>query len=71
VISEKWTQDYVRHGTTILFVAPAGATGKVTDACFAHHCYQDFSSSSKQVTETYPRVKVHLVSSLSIRWRSR
>src|SRR4051812_11565968 len=45
--------DYVRHGTTTLFVALEVATGKVTEACTERHRHQDFLAFLKQVAAAY------------------
>ena len=48
-ISEPQTHDYVRHGTTTLFVASDIATGKVTALCKLRHRHQEFLALLKQV----------------------
>jgi hypothetical protein len=37
------------------------ATGKVTDACFERHRYQEFLRFLKHVAKTYPRRQLHMV----------
>jgi transposase len=61
-VPEKRTHDYVRHGTTTLFVALEVATGKVIDACMSRHRHQEFLKFLKQVAKAYPRRKLHIVS---------
>jgi hypothetical protein len=48
-IPERQTHDYVRHGTTTLFVALDIATGKVTGPCKPRHRHQEFLTLLKQV----------------------
>jgi hypothetical protein len=48
-IPERQTHDYVRHGTTTLFVALDVATGKVTGPCKPRHRHQEFLTLLKQV----------------------
>jgi transposase len=60
-LPEKWTHDYVRHGTTTLFAALEVATGKVTQACLHRHRSDEFLRFLKQVAKAYPRVPLHLV----------
>ena len=60
-LPEKWTHDYVRHGTTTLFAALEVATGKVTQTCLPRHRSDEFLRFLKQVAKAYPRVQLHLV----------
>jgi hypothetical protein len=60
-LPDKRTHDYVRHSTTTLFAALEVATGKVTDACFERHRYQEFLRFLKHVAKTYPRRQLHMV----------
>jgi transposase len=60
-LPEKWTHDYVRHGTTTLFAALEVATGKVTQTCLPRHRSEEFLRFLKQVAKAYPRVQLHLV----------
>ena len=60
-LPEKWTHDYVRHGTTTLFAALEVATGKITQACYPRHRSDEFLRFLKQVAKAYPRVQLHLV----------
>ena len=60
-LPEKWTHDYVRHGTTTLFAALEIATGKVTQTCLPRHRSDEFLRFLKQVAKAYPRVQLHLV----------
>jgi transposase len=53
--------DYVRHGTTTLFAALEVATGQVTEACLPRHRHQEFLRFLRQVAQTYPRRRLHLV----------
>jgi transposase len=55
------THDYVRNGTTTLFAASEVATGKVLDACYPRHRYQEFLKFLKQVAKAYPKVELHIV----------
>jgi transposase len=60
-IPEKRTHDHVRHGTTTLFAALEVATGQVTEACLPRHRHQEFLRFLRQVAQTYPRRRLHLV----------
>src|SRR4051812_31707925 len=60
-LPESRSHDYVRHGTTTLFAALEGATGRVTDACFDRHRHQEFLRFLRQVAKAYPRVPLHVV----------
>jgi transposase len=53
--------DYIRHGTTTLFVALEVATGKVTEACTDRHRHQEFVAFLRQVAAAYPRRQLHVV----------
>jgi hypothetical protein len=55
-LPEKATHDYVRHGTTTLFAASEVATGKVTDACYPRHRYEEFLRFLQPGAKAYPRV---------------
>src|SRR3954451_5870365 len=59
--AERQVFDYIRHGTTTLFAALEGATGKVTDACTARHRHQEFLGFLQQVAAAYPRRRLHVV----------
>jgi len=59
--AEQRTHDYVRHGTTTLFVALEIATGKVTGLCKKQHRHQEFLAFLTHVARTYPEVELHLV----------
>src|SRR3954462_677903 len=50
------TADYVRHGTTTLFAALEGATGKGTESCPERHRHQEFLAFLKQVAAASPAV---------------
>jgi len=58
---ERRTHDYVRHGTSTLFVALEVATEKVTAACKPRHRHQEFVAFLKQVARAYPDQELHLV----------
>ena len=60
-LPEKWTHDYVRHGTTTLFAALEVATGKVTQTCLPRHRSDEFLRFLKQVAKAYPDDELHLV----------
>jgi hypothetical protein len=55
------THDYVRNGTTTLFVALEVVTGKVLDACYPRHRHQEFLKFLKRVAKAYPKVELHIV----------
>jgi hypothetical protein len=57
----KRSHDYVRHGTTALFVARKAATGKVTGTCYPRHRHQEFLTFLRQVAKAYPRMPLDLV----------
>jgi transposase len=59
--AEQRTHDYVRHGTTTLFVALEVATGRVTDQCQPRHCHQEFLALLKLAARAYPRRQLHVV----------
>jgi transposase len=58
---EQRTHDYVRHGTTTLFAALEGATGRVTNQCASRHRHQEFLAFLKQVAHAYPRRQLHVI----------
>ncbi|MFD4367836.1 IS630 family transposase [Rhodococcus sp. NPDC058521] len=60
-IPERQTHDYVRNGTTTLFVALDIATGKVTGICRPRHRHQEFLVFLKHVARAYPDRELHLV----------
>ena len=56
------THDYVRHGTTTLFVALDIATGTVFTECRARHRHQEFLGFLKRVDAAVPaKLDVHLI----------
>lgn len=58
---ERHTQDYVRHGTTTLFMAQAVGTGEVTGQCFQAQRHREFLQFLKFLAATYPKGDLHLV----------
>ncbi len=60
-LPERWTHDYVRHGTTTLFAALEVATGRVTQTCLPRHRSDESLRFLKQVAKAYPRVELHVV----------
>ena len=60
-LPEKATHDYVRHGTTTLFVALEVASGRVTDARCEQRRHEEFLDFLKKVARAYPRRQLHVV----------
>ena len=60
--AERWTNDYVRHGTTNLFAALVTATGEVIGRIHRRHRQQEFLRFLKAIdTETPSKLDLHLV----------
>jgi transposase len=56
------THDYVRHGTTTLFVALSMLDGKVIGDCMPRHRHQEFIRFLKKIDgETPPGLDLHLI----------
>lgn len=56
------THDYVRHGTTTLFVALSMLDGKVIGDCMPRHRHQEFIRFLKKIDgETPPELDLHLI----------
>jgi putative transposase len=56
------THDYIRHGTTTLFVALDVATGSVIAECKPRHWHQEFMSFLRRIeNEVPPELDVHLI----------
>jgi hypothetical protein len=51
---ERYTHDYLRHGTATLFAALEVATGHVTDAMAPRHRHTEFLAFLQQVAKAYP-----------------
>lgn len=61
-VPERRTHDYVRHGTTSLFVALDIATGKVIGQHQRRHRHQEFPRFLKTIdTSTPPELDLHLI----------
>jgi hypothetical protein len=60
-LPEKATHDHKRNGTTTLFAALEGATGRVTDECYDRRGKAEFLDFLKKVAKTYPRRELHVV----------
>jgi transposase len=61
---ERGTHDYVRHGTTSLFVALNVATGEVIGRWHRHHRHQAFIRFLNEIDSKVPKqpgVEIHLV----------
>ena len=59
---ERRTHDYLRHGTTTLFAALDGATGKVLGQCYPRHRAQEFLRFLKEIDASVPEdLDVHLI----------
>ncbi|MEU4805162.1 hypothetical protein [Actinosynnema sp. NPDC023587] len=59
-VPERQTSDYVRHGTTTLFVALDIATGKVIDSLERRHRAEEFRAFLSTL-EVLAGLEVHLV----------
>ncbi len=56
------THDYKRHGTTTLFAALAGATGKVVHKCPPRHRHQEFLRFMSEVEKRIdPELDLHVI----------
>jgi transposase len=59
---ERYTPDYLRHGTTTLFAALDVKSGKVIGKCFQRHRSQEFRKFLKHIDEnTEPELELHLI----------
>jgi len=56
------TQDYVRDGTTTLFVALDIASGRVLTSCKRRHRHQEYLQFPKEIDKNVPEaLDIHLV----------
>jgi hypothetical protein len=61
-IPARQTHDYIRHGTTSLFAALEGATGKVIGQCHRRHRHQEFLKFLDRVDAQLPPERdVHII----------
>jgi transposase len=58
---ERYTHDYLRHGTSTLFAALDLATGTVTDGCHEKHRAEEFFGFLKLIAKTYPHHPLHVI----------
>ena len=56
------THDYIRHGTTTLFIALDVVTGEVITQCKPRHRHQEFLGFLRQIETSVPEnLDIHLV----------
>ena len=61
-VPERWTYNYVRHGTTSLFAALDVATGSVIGKCYKRHRAREFLDFLKQIDANVPNdLDIHIV----------